>query len=415
MNLILYSMFVFGGFFLVWKELAKKRSNSLYVIPLVLLFLFTLCSRIGHDQDYNDLNAYVSYFLNDDDKYFEPGYLVFTSIIKGVFGYSPFALVFFVGLFDVGFLFLAYRLLTNRRNASVAVDPNKRKYSFSNTIKRWIVSGRLVVRRRIRKRKRTVPGRRFVVRRRISRTRRGLPTRGSLYGFLPLFFVYALYWGTSFGCEVIRLGMALCVLFCAMAAVISNRPWLALVFFPLAFTFQYTSLGLIVAVLFFLFFKEPKTGTLWTILVLGMVIDQLFVWGIFSTSLSGYLLDKVLSTGDAFTHYGAYSGMDSSFSARSLQYWAYHLFGALMLFGNMADRRYNRAVTIYIMGLFAGTLLNGSIFSMRFQWLYLPVIVFVLYYFLQDFHFSFKTKLSVVSFYSLIEVVMAVRYLGVYV
>lgn len=409
MNIILYSLFLFGGIFLVYRELTKKRSSGLYSLPLALLFLVVLCSRIGHDQDYNDLNYYITYFLNDDDKYFEPGYVVFVSIVKTIFGYNPNAFIFCVGLFEVLFLFLAYRILS-KPNTFDRVKNKKRDN------KRWIVTRNLVIRRRILKKKKesAVRTNRCVTIRRNVRDGGRLSILVNFHGFIPLFFVYALYWGVSFGCEVLRLGMALCILFCAVAAVITNKPRLALVFFPLAFTFQYTSLGLIVAVLFFMFFKEPKKVTLWVVFLLGMLIDQAYTWGLLSASLGNTVLDKVLSAGEIFSHYDQYSGQDETTSALSLQYWAYHLFGALMLFGNLADHRYKRAVTIYIMGLFVGSLFNGSVFSMRLQWLFLPVIIFALFFFLRDYHYTLKTRLSVLGFYSVIEAVMAVRYLGFY-
>lgn len=415
MNILLYSLFVFVGFLFVSKELTQKRSRRSYLFFLCLIFLLTICSRIGHDQEYNDLNFYITYFLNDDDKYFEPGYVVFVTFVKLLFGYNPYALIFFVGLFEILFLYLAYKILLSGSRYYDTKGINRNGYGVFTANNGRINTEQAVSKEIVPLKRNTAQTIRLVIRRRDIRGKGVVSVRVRNYGFITLFFVYALYWGSSFGCEVIRLGMALCILSCSIAAILTKRPLLALLFFPLAFSFQYTSLGLIVAVFFFMVFKEPSVRTLWFILLLGMLIDQCFVSGILTTSLGDHLLGKVLSIGDIFSHYDSYSGLESSSSTRSLQYWAYHLFGVLMLFGNLSDHRFNRAVTIYIMGLFVGSLFNGSVFSMRLQWLFLPVIIFVLFFFLKDSRFPIKTRLSVLFFYSVIEVVMAIRYLGCYV
>ena len=367
MSIVLYILFFVLGFFAVSNEIFRKKTSLPLFFLLSVLFLMILCSRIGHDKDYNDLNSYISYFQNDDDKYFEPGYVVFVGLIKTLFGYGATAYVSCVGVFELFFLLLSYLIIVS----------NEKKVLFLNHQNKNAI------------------------------------TKKNNYGLIVLFYVFSLYWGTAFGCEVIRLGIAISILFCSFALAITGRKVLSLFLLPLAFSFQYTSVIFLIGILALFFSKRIKKQHLWIIFVSGIFIDFFYVFGIFSYSIGELFLSKVLSYGEIFSHYDAYSGTIET--TLSLQYFAYHIFGFLMLHGNFSDEKYKGAVIIYILGLFIGTLFNGSVFSMRLQWVFLPSVIFVLYFFAKDVHYSSRTKLIFIGAFSLVEAVMAVRYLGCYV
>lgn len=355
------------GFFAVSNEISRKKTLLPLFFLLGVMFLMILCSRIGHDKDYNDLNFYISYFQNDDDKYFEPGYVVFVGLIKTLFGYSATAYVSCVGAFELIFLILSYLIVASNEKKELFLN-EENKNAFTKKIN---------------------------------------------YGLIVLFYVFSLYWGTAFGCEVIRLGIAISILFCSFALTITGRKVLSLLLLPLAFSFQYTSLIFLIGIVALFFSKRIKKQHLWIILVLGVFLDFFNAFGIFLYSIGELLLSRALSYGDIFSHYDEYSGTIET--TLSLQYFAYHIFGFLMLYGNFSDDKYKGAVIIYILGLFIGTLFNGSVFSMRLQWLFLPSVIFALYFFAKDVHYSIRTKLIFIGSYSLVEAVMAVRYLGYYV
>ena len=83
-----------------------------------------------------------------------------------------------------------------------------------------------------------------------------------------------------------------------------------------------------------------------------------------------------------------------------------------MLWGNLEDKRYNRAVMLYFIGLSLGTLFQTTIIVMRIQWMFLPMVVFVLYYYLRDNQQEEVKKQIVLVSYCFIQSIMALRYLG---
>jgi hypothetical protein len=363
MNILFYLFFVVFGFIAISSEISRKKTSSVIFILMSVLFVMIICSRIGHDEYYNDLNSYISYFQNDDDKYFEPGYVFFVGVIKSMFGYNASAFISCVGLFELLFLLFSYLIIANNENKEVA---GVKSYKNKNS-----------------------------------------------YGLLSLFYIYSIYWGTSFGCEVIRLGIAISILFCSYALAITGKKVLSLVLFPLAFSFQYTSLIFIVGIFSIFFIDKIKTQHLWIVFILSILIDLSYLFGLCSFSLGDAFLSKVLSAGDIFSHYDSYSGtVETTFS---LQYIAYHFFGFIMLYGMFNDNKYKGAVIIYIIGLFIGSLFNGSVFSMRLQWLFLPYVIYALFIYLKNSRSSIQRRLFVVGAYTVVEFIMAIRYLGYYV
>ena len=98
------------------------------------------------------------------------------------------------------------------------------------------------------------------------------------------------------------------------------------------------------------------------------------------------------------------------------QYITYHFFALLMLQGDFETGNRKKIALIYYMGLTFGTLLQKSVIYMRIQWVYLPVVILALYYYIKDDRTqSDRVKFGIATAYSALQTVMAVRYLGGYI
>ena len=364
MSISLYFLMILFGIVGTVREVLNKRRSTLCLIGLLVFYLATLCSRIGHGYDYSDITQYIDYFLNDNDAYFEPGYVIFTNSIKSFIGYIPTVYIALVGVWIIFFT-----LITNNicfRYSTNNIENNHQEYGDT-----------------------------------------------SLNYACSFFFLFSLYWGTSFGCEVIRLGMAICLLLCAMAYALNNKFLIALLFVVGAFFFQYTSVVFLVGLLCLFLFK-PLSKRLYVIWLFSLVFcDFLIASGISGSFLGSSFLSLVLSLSDAFSHYDVYSSADvGGLGWISLQYFAYYLFAIYMIAGNLENEKFNKSVLVYFVGLSMGVLLRGTIYSMRIQWVFYPSIILVLYYYISDGFDNPWRKLYILSLYSVIQIVMALRYLG---
>ena len=352
------------GFCGTIREVIGKKKATFCLTGLLVCFVATLCSRIGHGYDYSDITHYVDYFMSDNDAYFEPGYVFFTNSIKTLFGYKPTMYIAFVGFWILLFVLLSNRIC----------------FSYYNKTSKDV----------------TTSTNRFI-----------LPYSCSF------FFLFSIYWGCSFGCEVIRLGMAVSVLFCSLAFALNGKYLLSLLFVILAVPFQYTSVAFLGAILFISVFKSLHINIYIYWLVLMLICDILFASGLLKSFGGASVLGYVLNFSDTFSHYDAYDDFFAGDNGWiSLQYFAYYIFGIYMLSGNLNDERYNKTVMIYYLGLTVGVLLRGTSYGLRMQWIFFPAIVFAFYYYIKDKGKGAKKKMYVISLYAIIQAVMAMRYLG---
>ena len=355
MNLVLYLSMVVAGYLGALYEQMFNRSSKWLLGTTVVLFVLTACSRLGYSYAYSDLTEYIHYFLDDNDVYFEPGYVFLTDSIKFVFGDEPLVLIGFIALWVVAAVLLSDLICT-------------RQYGWDDQEE---------------------------------------------VNFYPstLILVVILYWGCSFACEGLRNGLAISLLFCASSLAINEREGYATLICLSALLFHYSVILFLPGILALWIIKQFNRDVYiyWfvVLIVLDIIMATVITFQIPFVSDIFNLMGEI----EMLSHYDNYNNEDAG-SYFSTQYVTYHLFGLLMLLGDLNDKKYNRAVMLYYIGLTLGTLFSTSIIVMRIQWLYLSMVVFVLYYFLRDQKWDLWKKQSVLVSYMLIESVMVLRYLG---
>lgn len=360
MNLILYLLLILLGYIGVVYELKNRRSCNMLLVFLTFIFFLLAIDKVWRNYDLGDLDYYIEYFLTDQDKYFEPGYVCYTNVIKLLFGYNEYALVGCGVLWVVIFVYIASRI--NSYYLS--------KCDFTSNF---------------------------------------YDLKYSSYTLCLLFFVIP-YWGCFFTWQTIRIGMAITLLYCSTAFFVNHKLVYSMLFAIVAFSFHYSCIIFIVTVLLLYFLKKSSIRfyLLWFFAVLFLRLSSSLL-----TSVVG-LIESLVEF-ETFSHYQEYVEPDLVGGGFSPQDIAYHLFGLLMIKGNLGDERYNKTVSLYYCGLTLGALLGFTSISMRVQWLYYAMIVFSLYYFVLDKSFKLKLKLLVLVGYTLIEQVMALRQFGFYV
>lgn len=358
MNLLLYIIMAVLGLAGTLHELLFKRTAYTLLGAVLLLYVVTMCSRIGYSNpEVADLNGYIEFFQDANESYFEPGYVFVTDLTRWVFGNSPYVLLSMVSLWIISFVMLAG----------------------------WIVC--------------KLP-------------RQSLTDLESI-AFYPtcLFFVFSLYWGSHFGSETLRIGMATSLLFCSCALAINHRTSWAFLFALFAILFHTTAIifALFVLILSVIPDLDIKQFSIWFVIML--ILDVLF--NISSSYTLPYIsqLFETIEEVEMLTHYSEYSTQESD-SYFNTQYLTYHLFGLAMIFGDLSDTRYNKAVKFYFVGLAMGTIFQSILVAMRIQWLFLAMIAFVLYFFVTNEKFLLSIRISVLTLFAVIQQIMLLRVLG---
>ena len=354
MNLVLYMSMVVSGYLGALYEQMFSRSNRWFLAATALLFVLTTSSRLGNSFDYSDLTIYIQYFIDNNEAYFEPGYVFLTDSIRFVFGDNPLALMVFVALWVVAAVLLSDVICTKCQKGG------QDEVSF-------------------------------------------FPS--------TLLLAVILYWGCIFACEGLRNGLAISIMLCASALAINERTGYAALLSVLAILFHYSAILFLPGILVLRVVKQINRDIYLYWFVLLFVLD-IILTAVYTFQIP-YISDffELMDEWEMLSRYDAYNEEEAG-SYFSTQYVTYHLFALLMLFGNLNDKRYNRAVMIYFIGLSFGTLFSSLIIVMRIQWLYLSMVVFSLYYFLRDKDMDILKKQTVLCGYTLIEAVMILRYLG---
>ena len=358
MNLLLYILLAFVGFIGLNDELKSFKSNKALFSLFSLLFVLIACLRIDSNLFLGDLSYYIDYFKDDSETYFEPGYALLTQIVKIVFGKNEYALVIVISLWVIFFVIFA-------SNICVASMRNNNIY---------------------------------------------LPCRKTSY-YYTLFYFVCFYWGCFFVWQTFRIGLATSILFCASALAINKKMKLSLLVALISIFFHTSCFIFVLGIIVLCFVNMPsfKQYVVWFILIIVFRLVSFFTFSI------GGVLESIILMDDMFSHYSYYLTAEDIDSGFSIQDVIYHVFGLIMLRGNLRDPRYNRAVMIYFLGLTAGVIFMGSGITMRIQWLFLSMVVFPLYYFVLDKSFSFSCKLRLIVAYTIIEEALAIRQFGWYI
>lgn len=358
-NIILYFAMAVVGYVGAYMEIFLKKRYFLHVVLFLILFYFTAISRIGHSYEYSDFLHYIDYFMSDNDAYFEPGYVLITLFVKETFGYSPFHLVSTIIFLVLIAIFLTESVLAK----GYCADCNITRF------KRYI------------------------------------------FTFLIL---YCINGGIAACSEGLRPGLSSAYMLICIALTLNRRWWLSVAVLILA-TMIHTQAFIFLPGIIILFFIDTLSRrflfTWFTIIVvLGVLIAA---FGIFNFSIFDLLLNYLDRRADV-SHYEAYSlATDGSFL--NTQWITRHFYGLLLLFGNLSNKKYNRAVILYFMGLSIGAIMQSSTIFIRFQGVYTASFLLAFYYFLRDDSFSKSRRLFFLTAYLPYQGIMLVRWLGWYI
>lgn len=353
MNLIFFVLLSLLGWITTKYELAGKRVSGIIFLFFYTLFVFTVCSRIGHSPaSTGDLPVYLDRFKDGEEAYFEIGYVCFMNLVKFVFGNNVYIYVALIAV-----------LLLTSVHYSVLLC---KKYLSSSMC----------------------------------------------FGTMMILFVFSLYWGV-FLCDVIRLGMAMSFIIIACALTINEKYISAIFSSLLAMLFHTSSVIFVVGVLFLMVKKDVGGKFLKYWFFIMLIFDVIVVLFNVAFVNVGHFFDTI-SQYEMLSHYGNYSE-DEVGPYFSTQYVTYHIIGYFMMKGNLSNLKYKRAVILYYIGLLMGSLFQFTVIYMRIQWIFLPMVIFVIYYYCNDSTIRFKKKVTVVSVFALLQQIMIVRQFGLYI
>lgn len=208
--------------------------------------------------------------------------------------------------------------------------------------------------------------------------------------------------------------MATALLYLSTALFFANKRMTAVIVGAFAISFHYsTVIYIAVVIILFLFVKRLSRKFFLTIFVLivGYEILSIDVFNV-----SGTLL-QVLEA-DYFSHYATALDVTEDLALGGFrlnpQNIFYHLIGIVVLYGDLKNTNYNKAVQIYYVGLLLGALFSFTPLAMRMQWLFFSQICWIIYFFVADSHFSSSKKINILLIYSVTQIVLIFRQFGGY-
>lgn len=125
MNVIVYFFMFIIGLIGAVVEINNHKTTKFCYRLFVLLFIILAMSRTIETLDgmrTGDLTAYIEAFQYDNDKYFEPGYVIFSDLVKTVFGKNPVIFVLLISCWFVFFSQLAIRYCAKSLNTRILVN-----------------------------------------------------------------------------------------------------------------------------------------------------------------------------------------------------------------------------------------------------------------------------------------------------
>ena len=359
-NLIWYLAMMITGFVGAAFEIRYKKHYKIHIAFFILLFYLAVISRIGHAYDYSDFGHYIDYFMDDNDAYFEPGYVLITQFIKNYLGYSPIYLIssIFVLVLIAAFL--------------VEFELNKQYCNYKND---------------------------------------GIITTNYIFVFLS---IWSVYHGFSACAEGVRPGLAVTILYISMALAL-NRKWIPSLMVLVLSAFIHTQAVILLPGIVLLFFIDSvprKVLCYWFVanVLVGLLIG---LFKLFDFTLLEYLFNIMDSRSDASHYEGYLSATENSFL--STQWITKQLVAFLLLFGNHSNKLYNRATMLYYFGLSIAAVMSASTVFLRFEAIYIPAFLLAFYYFLRDDGFSKYRRIRLLALFLPYYGIMLVRWLGWYI
>lgn len=372
MNLILVCMMFLVGMIGSFLEIFKKKSYL--IIQWLFVFLYVLCilSRVGHSATYSDFTTYLRTFVAENNLYFESGYVTYCDFIRRIFGNSEKIFAIVNACFISIIIYSAVRVLNIGIEGNCIKKFGIKKYIFNRQPVNYVSS---------------------------------------------MLLVFTAYWGFAFAGEGIRQGIGITIAILAFAFIMVDKVLVGLVLIIVSIQFHnsmYIVLPVLLLMLLIRKYPSRKFFLWWIILLIvsDFIINMTPLLNIdFLNNIFNKYRDSTL-----VTRFFIYSNTKFEINYFSTQYIFYHLLAILMLGLDFNNKFVCKSVFLYYIGLSFGTIFSKTIIVMRIEWVFLPMIFFSIYFFLRDNEqISKNNKFVFLSGYALLQVIMALRYLGMYV
>lgn len=351
-------------------EIFNKKTNYFLLIIQVALFVLCIDSRIGHSYSYSDFSTYLRFFQEGNDAYFEKGYVFYCGILKCLFGQDIHMFCLITSLIIIGAALIAVDIMYSNQNCeNIKIVVNQRKI--------WAVPA--------------------------------LMYSGT---FL---FTFTSYWGIVFAGEALRQGIACALLLVALALALNGKKLLPCIVLIIASGFHTSAILFMLALLvIFLVKKYPSKSQYFFWLCALIVVDIIVnLTSALNISVILQLLQNYVAipaVAKLFNYENATVG-----NYFSTQYLTYHILALVMVCVEHNCEEIKKCIYIYYIGLTLGTIFSKTAILMRIQWVFLPVSIIAIYYFIKtSLKTSSKIKYMLVTIFSLLQTVMSVRYLGMY-
>lgn len=359
-NIFAFISMLITGFCGACFEIRYKKRYKIHLIIFILFFYLSVISRIGHAYDYSDFGYYIEYFMDDNDVYFEYGYVLITQLIKICLGYSPLYLVS-----TIFFLSLTAACI-------VEWELNRQLRLYNND---------------------------------------GTKNTNYLITFLS---IWSVYYGMSTCAEGLRSGLASTILLISMVLAL-NRKWI-----PSLLVLLFTAFIHIQAVIFlpgilllFIVKSVPKKILIYWFaanIIVGVLIG---LFKLFDFTILELIFNVMDSHRDA-SHYEGYLSSDET-KFISTQWVTKQLVAFLLLFGNHSNKLYHRATILYYFGLSVAAVMSASTIFLRFEGIYVPAFLFAFYYYLRDDSFGKLRRVLLLALFLPYYGIMLIRWLGWYI
>ena len=350
MNIWLLVLTMILGIFGSWCEIYHVKHSYFVKYAYIVSFFLTCLSSLWGNLSETDLGAYLSYFLNHNDAYFGTGYVYLTNILH-----------FFIGESSAGYIIsIIFIQILITYFCAVNLDLSK-KY------------------------------------------------------ILTFFVLFNAYWGISFTIEIIRSGLAIAFSLMATLYALKKQAIKAFIFMLFSTSMHVTEF-LFLPFLIWILVGQKRSKVvatnyiLWALVLL--VLDGLG----FGYALYNFIRDKIL---DFFKligsseHYLAYFDIDipSPFEYISKQYVFYYFLGFTLIYLQKFSNGDARFLGGYFIGLSIHTVFSAFGATIRLQWMYLVLSVFIVYSFITNDSYSKFDRFLYLLLLTTAQCIMAILYL----
>lgn len=372
MNLILVCMMFLVGMIGSFLEIFKKKSYLIIQWLFILLFVLCILSRTKFDYKYTDFTIYVKSFITGNNLYFEEGYVKYCELIKKIFGNNGKAFILFNACFMMIILSCAIRILNVGINGGGINKFGIKDFVFKSLSTNYISS---------------------------------------------VLFAFTAYWGCVFAGMTIRQGLGITISILAFSFILVDKKIAGLILLLLSTQFHNSMYIIIPVVFLMLILKKYPSRKFFCWWILLLILSDIIInmTSIFSLDFFTNILNKY-SNFLPVTRFFIYSGNQSEINYFSTQYIFYHVMAILMLCMDFKDIFVCKSVFLYYIGLTLGTIFSKTIIVMRMEWVFLPMIIFSIYFYIRDNEYiSNQVKFISLSGFALLQMIMALRLLGVYI